>query len=229
MSANVKNYFEQPAGDGTDNVLVLGGTVTKVAGSVENISGTVNVLTGGVVDFETGSALNAKSGSTVTMDSGSVGNISGTVNVLTGGVLDMETGSALNLKAGSTTTVTGALNSPAGVSMKSLYISVDMTDISSAGSVWVSPGRACTFKRLVSIINGAITVGDAVITTQIAGVAVTNGSLTIANAGSAAGDVDTATPTALNVLTSAQGLEIVSDGGSTDTCRATFVAEFELA
>lgn len=189
--SNVDNYFNQPDGDGTDNEFVQGGTVTQPTGGVQNISGTVNVMTGGV--------------------------------------LDMETGSALNLKSGSTTVVTGALNSPAGVSMKSLYISVDMTDISTAGSVWVSPGRACTYKRMVSVINGAITVGDAVITTEIGGTLVTDGGLTIANVGSAAGVVDVATPTAANVLTATQALEIISDGGSTDTCRATFVVEFELS
>jgi hypothetical protein len=147
MTANVSNYFDQPDGAGTDNTLVLGGSVETAT----------------------------------------------------------------------------------GVSLKSLYISVDMTDVSTAGSVWVSPGRACTFKRLVSTIANAITGANAVITTEIGGALVTNGGLTITQSGSAAGDVDVATPTAANTLTASQALEIISDGASSTTCRTTFVAEFELA
>lgn len=123
----------------------------------------------------------------------------------------------------------GSANSAAGVSVKNPRVTVQMDDISTAQSVWVSIGEACTFKKLTSIINGAITVDDAEITTEIDGVAVTGGDLTIANSGSAAGVVDTTTPTAANVLTASQGLEIITDGGSTGTVAAVFTVEFELS
>ncbi|MDP1137032.1 hypothetical protein Q6325_30845, partial [Klebsiella pneumoniae] len=45
-----------------------------------------------------------------------------------------------------------------------------------------------------SVISGALTVGDATLTVSIGGVAVTGGALTIAQSGSAAGDVDSAEP-----------------------------------
>lgn len=106
-----------------------------------------------------------------------------------------------------------------------IYLTVDMTDISTASSVWVVAPVACSFTGLQSVINGAITGADAAITTEIGGTAVTGGSLTIANSGSAAGDVDSATPTALNTLTAGQALEIITDGGSTNTVRATFTVE----
>lgn len=106
-----------------------------------------------------------------------------------------------------------------------IYLTVDMTDVSTAGSVWVVAPVASTFSGLSSVINGAIATADAAITTEIGGTAVTGGSLTIANSGSAAGDVDTATPTALNTLTANQALEIITDGASTNTVRATFTVE----
>ena len=101
-------------------------------------------------------------------------------------------------------------------------LTVDMTDISSAASVWVVAPRAGTIENISSVINGAITVGDAVITAKIATVGVTNGVITIANAGSAAGTVDTVTPTALDVVTAGQAIELSGNGGSTDVSRATF-------
>lgn len=128
------------------------------------------------------------------------------------------------------TLVLGAgAQSVSGVSVKNARVSVRMDDISTAQSVWVSIGEACTFRKLTSIINGVIITADAEITTEIGGVAVTGGALTIANSGSAAGIVDTATPSALNVLTAAQGLEIITDGGSTNTVAATFIVEFEIS
>ena len=123
----------------------------------------------------------------------------------------------------------GSVESPGGASVKTARVTVQMDDISNPQSVWISIGEACTFRKLTSIINGAITAADAEITTEIGGVAVTGGALTIANSGSAAGVVDTATPTAANVLTAAQGLEIITDGGSTGTVAAVFVVEFELS
>jgi hypothetical protein len=103
-----------------------------------------------------------------------------------------------------------------------IVLNVDMTDISTAASVWVVAPVASSIKKIYSVINGAITSADAAITTEIGGTAVTGGAITIANSGSAAGDVDSATPSALNVLTAGQALEIITDGGSTGTVRATF-------
>ena len=106
--------------------------------------------------------------------------------------------------------------------LDSFCLTVDMTDISTAASVWVVSPYAATIEKIYSVINGAITVADAAITVEIGGTAVTGGAITIANSGSAAGTVDSATPTALNTVTAGQAIEVITDGGSTDTCRATF-------
>ena len=54
--------------------------------------------------------------------------------------------------------------------------------------------------KVWSILGGAITVGDATVTVAINGTTVTGGTITIANSGSAAGDFDSAVPTALNFV-----------------------------
>lgn len=123
----------------------------------------------------------------------------------------------------------GTVTNDSGANLKSKVITVNMADISTASSVFVAPGAAATFIGLTSIIDGAITGADAGISTEIDTVAVTDGSITIANVGSAAGIVDSATPSALNVLTADQGVEIITDGASTGTVSATFTVEFELS
>lgn len=105
------------------------------------------------------------------------------------------------------------------------YLTVTMADVSTAGSTWVATPVACSISKITSVIDGAIATADAAITTEIGGTAVTGGSLTIANSGSAAGDVDSATPTALNTLAAGQALEIITDGASTNTVKATFTIE----
>ena len=106
-----------------------------------------------------------------------------------------------------------------------IYLTVTMADVSTASSVWVTAPTGCKFTGLYSVIDGAIATADAAITTEIGGTAVTGGALTIANSGSAAGDVDSATPSALNTLTAGQALEIITDGASTNTVIATFTVE----
>ena len=75
---------------------------------------------------------------------------------------------------------------------------------------------------IYSVINGAITNANATITAEIGGTLVTDSSITIAYSGSAAGGVDSSAPSATNTVTAGQAIEIISDGGSTDVCSATF-------
>ena len=101
-------------------------------------------------------------------------------------------------------------------------LNVTMADISTASSAWVVAPHAGTISAIYSVINGAIITVNAGITTEIAGVAVTGGAITIAFTGSAAGIVDSCTPTALNTVTAGQAIEIITNGASTNTVMATF-------
>jgi len=92
-----------------------------------------------------------------------------------------------------------------------------ITDVSTAGQVFIPipiefDGDVVEIR---TALNGAITGGDAVLTPKINGTALTTGAITIANSGSAAGDVDTSFPTGLFTVRPGEALEIETDGGST--------------
>src|SRR5919108_6138007 len=89
-----------------------------------------------------------------------------------------------------------------------------MADVSTAGSAFaVAPTRGRIIK-MGSVIYNAITGADSAITSKIAGTAITGGSWTITQSGSAAGDVDTAEPTAARDVTEDQNIEFITDGAS---------------
>lgn len=106
-----------------------------------------------------------------------------------------------------------------------MTVSARIPDISTADTVWVSPGVAGEIIRITSVIEGAIATSDATLTCDINTTAITGGSITVATAGSAAGDVDVANPTAANVITATDALSVETDGASTNTvpCVVTFL------
>lgn len=153
--------------------------------------------------------------------------LDGTVTQGAGGVMtragnNVDTGD--NSHSG-TETFTGPVESSGGANLKTKLVSVKMTDISTAKSVWVVPGFACTIVKISSVISGAIITVDAGITTEIDGTPVTNGDLTIAFTGSAAGIVDQNVPTAANVVAADEAVEIITDGLSTNAVDAVFTLE----
>lgn len=99
-------------------------------------------------------------------------------------------------------------------------IHTTIDDISTLQSVWAVSPIAGNIIDWWTVIDGVIAAGDAILTLEIATVLVTGSSLTIANAGSAAGDVDNATPSALNTVTAGQAIEVLTDGGSTNVVKA---------
>lgn len=156
------------------------------------------------------------------------------VNVAALKIDDVEitsTPAELNVLDGVTSTVT-ELNKLDGVEsiaaeLDQFILTENITDISTSESLWVVSPYAGTIEAIYSVINGAITDADAGITFKIGGVAVTGGAITITQVASAAGDVDSATPTAANVVTAGQAIEIVVSGASTGTVRSliTFVMQ----
>lgn len=119
----------------------------------------------------------------------------------------------------------GTVETPTGANLKTKLVAVPIGDVSTAGSVFVTPGVAGTIVKFGNVIDAAITAADAGLTLEIGGTLVTGSAITIANAGSAAGDVDQATPTALNVITASEAIEIVKDGLSTTTSNGVVTLE----
>lgn len=109
-----------------------------------------------------------------------------------------------------------------------VYLTYELVDISTAKSTWLPCPLAGKITRIWSVIDGAIGTADCILTFEIATVLVTNGQITIAFSGSAAGDEDDSTPSALNVLTAGQPLEIITNGASTNVINATLVFEIDV-
>lgn len=106
-----------------------------------------------------------------------------------------------------------------------IYLTVALNDISTPTSHWVVAPLAGTISKWYTVIENAITGANAGLTLEIGGVAVTNSAITVTQAGSAAGDVDSATPTANNTVSAGQAIEIVLDGASSTACRGTATIE----
>ena len=106
-------------------------------------------------------------------------------------------------------------------------VSAILTDISTTDNAFVVCPWAGTITKIWNVIDGAIATGDNAMTTSIAGTAITSGNFTVAHSGSAAGDVDSATPSATNTVTAGQALSVTTPGSSTNTVKSvtTFVIQ----
>lgn len=129
--------------------------------------------------------------------------IGGTIDVITSGVLKL---------GGVTVSATAA-------ELNAYPVYGCIEDISSAQSDWVVAPHAGAITSIWSVIDGAITVADANLSFEIAGTPVTDGGILVATAGSAAGTVDSSTPSAANVVTAGQAIEMITDGGSTTAAK----------
>jgi hypothetical protein len=106
----------------------------------------------------------------------------------------------------------GVLSTAAEIDQRALTV---VMALGTAGSRFVVVPFTWTLTNAYSVLDAAIATADEVLTLKNnAGSAVTNGAITITQAGSAAGDIDTATPTANNTFTAGQKLEIATNGGS---------------
>ncbi len=123
----------------------------------------------------------------------------------------------------------GAIVSPAGGTLDGNFaMTLDIADLSADAVYYLISPWASRVKKIWSVIAGAVSTADVTITASIGGVGVTDGVVTIATAASAAGDIDSATPSALNVLTAGQALVLtVAGGGAGGSPRGHVVVEFE--
>ena len=105
------------------------------------------------------------------------------------------------------------------------FITAEIEDVSTASSTFVAIPDSGKVVKIITALQGAISGGDAAITFEIGGTAMTNSAITVANSGSAAGDVDTSEPSAANRVEEDGTIEMITDGGSTGTQKllVTFV------
>ena len=105
------------------------------------------------------------------------------------------------------------------------FLHAAIADISTASSTFVPVPDGGKIIKIITALQGAISGGDAAITFEIGGTAVTGGGITVTQSGSAAGDVDTAEPTALNDVLEGGTIEMLTDGASSNAVKlnVTFI------
>ena len=95
------------------------------------------------------------------------------------------------------------------------FITAEIEDVSTASSTFVAIPDGGKVVKIITALQGAISGGDAAITFEIGGTAMTNSAITVANSGSAAGDIDTSEPSAANRVEEDGTIEMITDGAST--------------
>lgn len=108
-----------------------------------------------------------------------------------------------------------------------LVSDLDLIGANTAQFRYVHVGPDCTVTRLSSVINKALTTGNATITADIGGTPITGGVITVTQAGSAEDDVDAANPSAANTITEGDVMTLTV-GGTNDAAASTASISMEL-
>jgi hypothetical protein len=100
-----------------------------------------------------------------------------------------------------------------------VHIPFYLADVSTAGQIYVPIPDNASGKvvEIRAALNGAIATANAVLTAKIDNVTLTNGGITIAHSGSAAGQTFVSRPTANNNVSPGKAVEIETNGASTNT------------
>jgi hypothetical protein len=137
--------------------------------------------------------------------------------VASGGILNVESGGQLQ--------IAGVAVGATAAELNESFISLDIADGSAEAVYYVVSPHAGSISKIYTVTDAAVATADITVTAAIGATPVTNGVVTIATAASAAGDVDSATPTAANAVTAGQAINFtVTGGGAGGTPRIHLVA-----
>lgn len=152
------------------------------------------------------------------------------------------TGSALHEPKGVATAASGTVYQADGsgsgtwtnqlVTVKNrnkVILSTRIPDISTAQSIFIPNPLVGDIETIYTCIHGAIATADATITAEINGVLVTGSAITVAYSGSAAGDVDSSTPSGNNTVSAGGAIEIITDGASSNSVAADVIIVMDVS
>lgn len=105
----------------------------------------------------------------------------------------------------------GVTASPTEINQYTLCL--DIADGSAEAVYYLVCPHAGDVKAIQTVVDGAVSTADITITAKIGATAITDGVVTIATSGSAAGDLDSATPSAANTVTAGQAVNFTVTGG----------------
>lgn len=91
-----------------------------------------------------------------------------------------------------------------------------IADVSTADTVYIVFPFAVTITKVSTVLHGAITGADSILTVRNHSGG-SMGTITVANSGSAAGDIDSLTPVSNNTIAANNKMSIETDGASTGT------------
>jgi hypothetical protein len=100
-------------------------------------------------------------------------------------------------------------------------LTVRLADLSTASSAYVVVPQAGKVEKIYTVIENAITTADGGLTFRINNTLITSSAITVTQSGSAAGDVDSSTPSALNTVVAGDVLKVTTDGAADTTCVTT--------
>ena len=95
------------------------------------------------------------------------------------------------------------------------FLTAEIEDISTASSTFVAVPDGGRIIKIITALQGAIGTANGGISFESGGTAITGGGITVTQSGSAAGNVDSAEPTAANELLEDGTIEMITDGAST--------------
>ena len=150
--------------------------------------------------------------------------------VASGGKITVESGGVLEVAGVTVDQNTLAMNglTASAAELNTAILTLDIADGSAEAVYYLVSPHAGTIKKIWTVIDGVVGTADITITAAIGATAVTGGVVTIATAGSAAGDIDSATPSAQNVLTAGQAMNFtVTGGGAGGSPRIHLAVEIE--
>ncbi len=102
---------------------------------------------------------------------------------------------------------------------------LDIADGSADATYYLVCPFAGDISKIYTVIDGAVSTADITITAKIGSTGITSGVVTITSSASAAGDVDSATPSAAKTVTAGQAINfVVAGGGSGGSPRIHLVA-----
>lgn len=130
-------------------------------------------------------------------------------------------------RIGVTTTASSAeLNTMDGITastaeLNQYVVTTSIVDLDTNATYYVVMPHAGTIDTISSVIHAQIATGDATITCNIGATPITGGAITVTQSGSAAGDVDTVSPSAAKTVTAGQAVNCAVTGSNTGAARVT--------
>ena len=122
----------------------------------------------------------------------------------------------------------GTLVTAEAAELNTYTLNVALNDVSTGSSCFVVAPKAGTITNIHSVINGAITTADAVITANVNGGTNITDTITIANSGSAAGVIDNCVPSDNNTVAAGNYIKLTTNGASDNAVSAVFTITITL-